>query len=238
VGRAACHAISLEDAPNTAAFGVAGRQIAHQEAEATQFASSLLVPQDVLIERARASSLQELFDSLDEFGVSTMATMLALRMALMPGFAFLFDDAEPRCLESSGTELPRGAWGNGLRLRRLAHDSGDFECGGRTVRWYLVNEPETFEPVDDTRTTSELLWGAIGAVELPEAASIKLFQSINGIVAGKLSIDRATTIDQALTIVRGTTRDHPTIPSEVLQHPDFDAYLRRKVEERMLKHGR
>lgn len=238
LGRTACHAMSLDDAPNTAAFGAAGRQIARQEAEATRFASSLLVPQEVLLQRARAGSLQELFESLDEFDISTMATLLALRTSLMPGFVFWFDDGEPRCFESSGTDLPPAARGNMLRIGRLAHESGRFECGGRDVRWFMVNEPATFEPVDDPRPTSEILREAISATGLPSDMRLKMFQSINGIVAGKLSRERATTEDQALTIVRATTRDNARIPPEVRDHPDFDLYLRRKAEERIAKRAR
>ncbi len=235
LGRTACHGFSYEDAPNDEALGAAGRQIAKQESEATEFASSLLVPQDLIVQTAQGASLQDLFDQVDAFGVSTMATILALRKDLLPGFVFLFNDGESQCMESSGTSLPRGAWGNRAELRRIAYESGVFECGGRRVQWYLVNEAAAFEPVDDPRSTSELLRAAIEAEGLDDEAATRLFQRINGVVSGKLSKDRAATADQALTIVRGTVRDHGLIPDAVRDHPDFDRYLRRKAEARVSK---
>ena len=160
LGRVACHALSMDDAPNTAARGAISAQIAHQESEATRFASSLLVPQDVLIDKSTRFSLQELFESLDDFDVSTMAGILALKAALLPGFCFLFDDGEVQCVNSSGTLLPDGAYSDARRLRALAHERGVFQLGGRDVRWYLLAKPNKFERVLDDRTTSEILKGS------------------------------------------------------------------------------
>ncbi|SOD73555.1 uncharacterized protein DUF955 [Jatrophihabitans sp. GAS493] len=233
LGRTACHALSFEDAPNQSTSGAAGQQIAKQEREATEFASALLVPHDLLIMAAEQSTLQDLFDHLDAYNVSTMAGLLALRNALLPGFVFVFSNGEERWLMSPGSSLPAGASGSRRQLARVAHDMGAFECGGRRVQWFNLNESTTFELVDDERGTSEILRSAIAAQRFDDTTAKRLFMLINGIVAGKLSKDRAATTDQALSIARGAVRDDPRIPVAIREHDDFDLYLRRKAEERI-----
>ncbi|MGH3252201.1 MAG: ImmA/IrrE family metallo-endopeptidase [Trebonia sp.] len=206
-----------------------------QEAEANRFASALLVPRRFLEERAR-QQIGDVVSALDVAEVSASAAILALARNLLPGFCFLIDEDEDgfRAINSSGTKVPGGS-GRGpeiARLRDKAYEFGEAVVSGRRVLWFqFATQSDFFLPEDD-RDTRDILRDALAFVAVSSEVP-KLILSINGIVGGMLSKgDRAHSTITALAVL-----EHRFDSDQALQHlmeiPDFQLYLRRKVVARV-----
>lgn len=200
------------------------------EAEANEFAGSILLPYSDLRTTAETAGLQELMESLDSYELSPAATLIRVSKLLRPGFTFNgpFGDSWTT-MSSPGTKVP-----NNEDLAQSAYDSGQFKIGGKPVMWYLTAPNELVKPDADPRTATQILRDAISET-CPEGDAATLFNSVNGIVSGALSKDRHRDVAQAYSHVHQWTRNHENIPTSLRSSPDFDLYLRRKAMQRIDK---
>ncbi|MFG1674129.1 ImmA/IrrE family metallo-endopeptidase [Micromonospora sp. NPDC049282] len=219
----------LEIAPN----------LDEQEREATRFAGYLLIPDRFIRPLIRSTDMKAVLRGLDRTGVSADAAFMRLRHLLQPGFVFTFTvRGERRTYTSPGTVTPIGtsARRDTQALKRASIDSGQNVVSDRIVEWFRLTEFEAFEPVPGSPSATNLLRSAIAFHEPDAKLQQKILLSINGIVGGSLSADRARTPQQALAILRHKF-DGRAEYREIIEHSDFDLYLRRKVEEWAQKRG-
>ncbi|MEV5211637.1 ImmA/IrrE family metallo-endopeptidase [Micromonospora sp. NPDC053740] len=209
-----------------------------QEREATRFAGYLLVPDRFLRPLIRSTDMEAILRGLDRTEVSADAAFMRLRHLLQPGFVFTFTvRGERRTYTSPGTVVPTGTYRGDTRpLKDSSIESGTSVVSDRTVEWFRLTDFEAFEPVPGTPSATNLLRSAIASHEPDTKLHQKILLSINGVVGGSLSAERAHTPQQALAILRHKF-DGRVEYRAVIEHPDFDLYLRRKVEEWAQKRG-
>jgi hypothetical protein len=228
----------LEPAPQVASV-TAWWRLEEQEAEATRFASYLLMPDAIIRPFIASMDMGDVLRALDKADVSASAALMRLRRMLQPGFCFVVLDelGRKKIYSSPGTSLSAVEAGSELRsLRKASYGSGKATVGGRSVRWFRLTDFAEFEPVDDPRSTTSLARSAIAAnIANPEDRE-SFYRSINGVAGGILSKERAETVTQALSILRQKFRNHSQYGA-IISHPDFDLYLRRKAEEWGLRRG-
>jgi uncharacterized protein DUF955 len=207
-------------------------RLEEQEAEATRFASYFLMPDRRLRPLVAEMDMAQVITGLDECDVSAAAALIRLKAILQPGFCFATEDRESiRLFSSPGTSLSAVEEGSQLRsLRRASYESGKGVIGGKVVHWYRLTDFSIEDPVQDDRNTTSLVRAAIAAVESDPDRQISIYRSINGIVGGSLSKDRAESVPQVLAILRQKFRGDIAY-SSIAAQPDFDLYLRRKAEE-------
>lgn len=226
---------ALQPAENRSDFA-AKRRIREQEAEATRFASCLLIPETFIRPLVQSGDMGAVLMGLNAADTSCQAALMRLHQILQPGFVFAYSEGPGwEYLISPGTALPSGF--NSLspqdaKLTTESVESGTVELSDRRVIWYRLAEFEDHYLADDPRSTTEVLRAAIAATESQIDKHESLFKTINGIASGKLSQDRADTAEQALAILRQhfSARDDLKF---IRTHPDFDLYLRRKAYERI-----
>jgi IrrE N-terminal-like domain len=214
------------------------RRLDEQEGEATRFASYLLVPDRYIVPLVAAADMPTLLESLNETEVSADAALMRLRTLLQPGFCFTFmSGGDRRTYTSPGTSLsvPLGNYSLS-NMRDKAADFGSVTLSERNVQWFRFAEFERFQPTSDKRHTTAMLRSAIASCESNRSRREKLLLSINGVVGGSLSVDRAVSPAQALAILRHKF-DAKSDMQDIVAHADFDLYLRRKVEEWARKRG-
>lgn len=209
-----------------------------QEGEATAFSSLVLMPYRALAQDANTKTLSAFFSGLDRYGVSAQATVIRIKTLLRPGFIFRGDyDYGGSITEeaSNGTRMPISSLHRTEQLKEAAYESGTFTIGRKRIAWYRVAEIEDFQPVDDPRTTTQLLRAAVSVMTDGGSPSDKVIASVNGVVSGALSKVRFRTESEALSHVRQWTLHHSSIPPEIRSRGEFDMYLKRKVQERLTK---
>ncbi|MFC0533027.1 ImmA/IrrE family metallo-endopeptidase [Phytohabitans kaempferiae] len=214
------------------------RRLEEQEAEATRFASYLLIPDRFITPLLTQMDMPTILHGLDDTNVSTSAALMRLRRLLQPGFCFSFREGnERRVFTSSGTALPTMQGDFDFRaIAAIAEDHGRTRLAGRMVEWFRLSDFGRFEPSNDPRTATTLLRSAIADHEHDSAGQRSHFLSINGVVGGSLSVERAETPEQALSILRHKFKSKSQYGA-ISTHPNFDLYLRKKVEEWAQKRG-
>ncbi|WP_157746968.1 ImmA/IrrE family metallo-endopeptidase [Micromonospora rifamycinica] len=238
-GTVGCQAVPSEVAIE-AAEGIPGptHDADDQEREATRFASYLLIPDRHLVPLINNADMGLILDGLDRTGVSADAAFMRLRDLLQPGFLFTFEvKSDRRFYTSPGTVMPTSS--SRLRissLREASADSGTAYVGGRRVDWFRLTDFAAFEPAPGSQSATELLRSAINSHENDPEFQQKLLLSINGVVGGSLSAERARHPEQALALLRHKFDSKPEF-QEIVNDPSFDLYLRRKVEEWAVKRG-
>lgn len=204
---------------------------AYQEMEATLFASHLLIPERFLRPLLGSSEMEAVLGGLDRADVSASAALVRLKGVLQPGFCFrLREGLSDRLFLSHGTSLPARMAGFDRQLmRNLSEDFGESVVGGRPVEWFRLASFDEFVPAEDSRTATEILRSLVISAESDEQRQAWLHQSINGVVGGMLSTDRAKSRTQALAILQQRFRVKLEY-GDLVADPDFDVYLRKKVE--------
>ena len=207
-----------------------------QESEATRFAGSLLLPHSQLLSMAQEVNLSQFFEGIDRFELSAAASVLRLRTLLLPGFIFFYE------LGGSlwSVQSPRTSFREDLsrqdsekRLKLLAKESGQIFIGAKSVRWYRIADYVEFTMPEDDRLSPELLKSSLNRCE-PLAGDTR-YKSMNGIVGGLLSAEDATDRSATLTALIHKIDAHPNISHHLTSDPDFQLWLRRRVDERVSK---
>lgn len=220
----------------TSSFPSAPFRLRIQESEATQFSSAVLMPYESLRRDAEEDSLERFFAGLDRYQTSAHATVIRLTEILRPGFIFrgtytgtLSEHVSP------GTQRLPSSIDRARQLREAAYESGRFSIGSKVVFWYRLAQMDQFQPVVDDRSTTQILRDVVAQDWASRTADEeKLAQRINGVVSGALGRIRFSSEEEALSHVRQWTVHHETIPQWVRDSEDFDLYLRRKSEERIM----
>ncbi|WP_428963639.1 ImmA/IrrE family metallo-endopeptidase [Micromonospora fluostatini] len=209
-----------------------------QEAEATRFASHLLMPDSFLRPLIKSMDMAQVLHGLNIADVSASAALMRLRRMLQPGFCFAIEEyGNVRLFTSPGTSLGEVEAGSEFRgLEAKAYEHGGETVGGRQVNWYRLTDFTSSGVVVDPRSTTALARSAIAAFESDPMEQDSLYRSINGVVGGSLSKERAETVAQALALLRHKFSGHPRF-GRIATHPDLDLYLRRKAEEWGQKRG-
>lgn len=218
---------------------LAHQRLKEQEAEATRFASYLLMPEYFIRPLVSDGNLNHALTEASKLNVSAHAIVMRLSDMLQPGFAFVFSNGQQQLKYSSGTVIPRGVhkpYGVSVPdLKRAAKDSGSVTVSEKDVHWFRLVDFDEFTPVIDPRTTTEILKSAIAShVDDPEERD-SIFRSLNGVAGGSLSKERATTREQVLGFLRH--RFDGSRHTSVVEDPEFDLYLRRKTDEWAQKRG-
>lgn len=227
IGQFACHpepGESTEITPLNPGVRARIATLVQQEDEATRFASTLLIPDGFVRPLVETGDMNLVLTELNRTRASCPAILMRLKDILQPGFRFAYPAGPSRKIFTSpGTAFP-------ARPR----ESGTVRVAGQEVHWARFVDFSDPLPVEDVRTTSDLLRSAIAAAEADEGERLRLFRSIQGVAAGCLSKDRADTTNQALAILRqkfASLSEH----NSVTQHTDFDLFMRRKACERIEK---
>lgn len=208
---------------------------AGREAEASRFASALLVPDRYLSEICAQGNVTDWFAGLAEAGVSAYAGVIALARGLPPGWLFVVElPAGPEDVASAGTRIRLG-WVNGtpdyIGLVQAAEAHGAVWHQGRRVRWYrFVGDELLPEPDDDPRSTTELLRAATTRAGTRNSEGRDLVPVVNGVISAAVNAVASTdpAILHATILFRIKTRkDLQTLIDDV----DFRIFIARKARE-------
>lgn len=191
------------------------------EQEADQFASCLLVPDRWLSATVveHGDDMTSILQTIAKAEVSAMASLLALRRALPAGWVFQI--RSQRHILSRSTLMPHD-------LAGAAQARGVVELHGQTVRWWRLCGPYSIPAEDnDPRKSRDLLLSAIAAVEPDSSLHRKLEMSVNGTVGGGTNdvIGRPVGLVYASLAYRFRSSKN----ARLLDHPDFELWLRRKA---------
>lgn len=212
------------------------RHVQDQESEARSIAGRILMPNHLLSSLANDSSdLQNFFEQLDEFEVSTWATIIRLSQVLRPGFAFHGDfrgDGEPFSLKSKGT-------GNASfsSMISTADSSGEFSINGRPIRWARILGHTNWIRTEDRRTTFQILTEITSELN-PGESSDQIAKSVRrtqGKISGGISHGSFASVDDIF--YQATQKARTDVSTEVREHPLWDTFVARIVETRALKLG-
>lgn len=212
------------------------KHVQDQENEARAIAGRILMPSHLLYLLANDSSnLQDFFERLDEFEVSTWATLIRLTHVLRPGFTFHGDirgDGDPFAMKSKGT-------GN-APFERVIDDAdfrGAFRLNGREISWARVTGDSNWTQTTDRRTTFQILTEIASELNPGESDDLvaKSVRRIQGIISGGISHGSFTSVDDIY--FQATQKARLDVPSEVREHPLWDTFVSRMVETRAMKLG-
>lgn len=245
VGELACHlseTASFDVEPLRAARDpddiLARSRIREQEAEATRFASYLLMPEAILRPIVATGDMRHVFEQANLFDVSVQAFILRLRAMLQPGFIFTHHDSGGRRIyATSGTVWPSGSGTDfdALQVKEHSTAHGVGHISGRTVHWFQLAKFEKLEDTHETRSSTQILRDLLTEFISDPLEQQSIFASINGIAGGSLSRPRATSADQVLSLLRHKFSDFRR--QDIVCSPTFDVYLRRKTEDWELKNS-
>ena len=214
---------------------VGGDYVRTQEGEARNFAGRLLIPFTELKRAAAGRGLQDFFDDLDRFEASAWATAMRLTQVLRPGFVLTGNFRDPSTvdlLRSRGTRSMSVA-----EASSAAVDHGQFNVGGKVVDWYKFADTETFRRSTDQRRPSEIVRSILMDVfpDADEPIRTKMFQSVQGVLGSALGDGAFESADSLLRMAR--QRVNTKVDRAVREHPDWDAYILKTVENRANKLG-
>ncbi|MCJ0980959.1 ImmA/IrrE family metallo-endopeptidase [Rhodococcus sp. ARC_M12] len=201
---------------------------AAQESEAQKFAGALLLPYSVAADAFASSTAQRALEELAKSGMSAEAFCLSITRYLLPGFVFTVEGENKYWSPGSNRA-------NASEIDEHAHETGSFTVSGREVQYYrLASRSEPAQSVDDDiRTDTELLRAAVslggGTAEEQEARRM----SLNGVVAGKLSLLRTYSPDSTYSMLMYHIGQKPDIPARIIESAEFERYLWRRVNGRL-----
>jgi uncharacterized protein DUF955 len=212
------------------------------EPEANRFAAELLVPGAWLRDLVAARSDDQvgpLTNSVLAAGVSTWVACFRLAETLPPGHVYAVTDPAGEVLISgqsnlTSSEVPKR--GEKLRHERLDRFAGQVEkvqIGTRTITWWSFRTAEgtISAPAGDA---GEVLRELAERHATPSLGVQRIRQSFGGIIG--VANDRAKregVTDAAGLYARFKSRfvQDRKLPSEMLEDPDFDNWLRMRASE-------
>lgn len=155
----------------------------HQELEANQFASHLLVP-DRHIAHCANTYVQpsHIFELLADADISAAAGMLAIQRVLLPGYAFIVPGLRRFVLSAHTHYFDKRA-----ALRNSSYSHGVVAHEDVNVEWYLLTEPA--EPVHNLHSKQEAtkLLRAIAESARWERGTDSLIAGVNGVIGAARS---------------------------------------------------
>lgn len=198
------------------------------EAEASRFASAILVPDRFLSRIRSTADVGGWLTDLAKADVSAFAGAMALVRGLPPGYMFVVEmPYGPEVVSSDGTSIRLG-WIDGQPdYRTLERSSTDHAIVGhqnRRVRWYRFVEDELLPEVDaDPRSTAKLLQHAADRCRTTPAVVNGVIGYAANMVAGA---DEGTLFQTMLFRIklRGDLQ-------ALLDDPDFRVFLARRARE-------
>lgn len=212
------------------------KHVQDQEEEARSIAGRILMPNRLLYSLANDSpDLQEFFDRLDEFEVSTWATLIRLTQILRPGFVFYGDikgDGAPFRMKSKGTGNASFA-----NMAAVADATGTFQVNGRQIRWARILGHKDWSRTEDRRTTFQILTEITSELnpEQPSDQITKSVRQIQGKISGGISNGSFSSVQDIY--FQATQKARTDVPAEVREHLLWDTFVARIVETRALKLG-
>jgi hypothetical protein len=195
----------------------------HNEVEANDFASRVLIPDDFIDEFRRTYPHPvTVLDRLEQADVSAAAGVLALRRALLPGYVFTTPDLK-RPVRSEGTDYVTGP----AHLRRLCIDSGTTQHQGRPITWYQL--AQAVEPSSEIKSSAEAKVALRNLAESPVGVQTGLsLQAIQQSVAGVIGAAKHLVVGLSPNVVMGVLVYRFSKKSElaaVTSTPEFHHYL-------------
>lgn len=206
------------------------------EQQADTFAGGLLLPLSIVRAELSHHGLSVALKNLSAAGMSASAFALSMSRYLLPGFLLVS--------ERGGGNSPMKVWSKGSAPRLIdskvdaeatSLEHGTVALSGKNVFWYRFVGEQRLPVDDDPRTTSDLLWAALERSGLDDDGRAALFKSLNGIIAGKLSVPRVTAPEAIYATLVHITESDNRFPASVRKTAEFDLFLARKAHERSAK---
>lgn len=158
----------------------------HNEAEANEFASRILVP-DRFMDAFRFAYAKpvDILNKLEQADISASAGVLAVRRVLLPGYVFVVPDLT-RPVRSKGTEYVTDA----SRLRRMSIDCGVAQHQGKTVAWYQLAKAADLTSLIGTKSAAKLALRELAESSVGKKTGYSV-QSIQQSVAGTIGASKS-----------------------------------------------
>jgi hypothetical protein len=216
---------------------------ANFEPEANRFAAELLLPSawlDGLIASRDDEKVGDLVRRVLEAGVSTWVASFRLTERLPRGHVFaVVDSGDGKVVlsgETRGTGIgppPQGAQLDKERLDRFASEVEEVKTGSRRVLWwtYRGQAGDFTAPAGESGLLLKELTQRHGTQGDP---SRQLAQRCNGIVAYAYDMarrDGETDPARLYTVFRGRFAKKRGLPQDLIDDPEFDAWLRLRAAE-------
>ena len=216
---------------------------ANFEPEANRFAAELLLPSawlDALISSRRDEKVGDLVRNVLDAGVSTWVASFRLTERLPRGHVFaVIDSGDGKVVlsgETRGTGIgppPQGVQLDRDRLDSFASEVEEVEVGSRRVIWWTYRgQADNFTaPEGDSRLLLKELAQRHGT---SNDSARQLVQRCNGIVGfayGTARREGETNAAHLYAVLRGRFAKKRGFPADLLEDPEFDAWLRLRATE-------
>lgn len=209
------------------------------EQEADLFASCILAPDRWLrkVTSDYGTDMTGILQDLNALEMTTIAALRALRRSILPGWVFSAYGGN-RIIMSPGTSI-RTVSQDSLEtlesLRAESLESGVASLNSYDVEWFRLHEhrePPSAE--SDPRRTTQILRDAVAWVSDDPGDQEHLFNVANGVIGAMWNKSHDKKPGQIFSALRYRAAEHPEL-SIMLDVPDFDLWLGRKIEERTRK---
>jgi hypothetical protein len=211
------------------------------EVQANRFAAHLLVPSNWLhdlVARGGDRQVLPLLDAVGHADVSIPVACLRLIVTLPPGFVFAIIDASDQVVlssQSTGTKVGPPPRGEPLERRRLDRGASHVEesrYGTQRLIWWSYRGDELPDDDADQREGSVILADLLNCHGGGEAASLR--QKLSGIIGYANSVAKRegiTSPGPLYAFFRSRFSAERQFVDELLEDPEFDAWLRKRAEE-------
>lgn len=206
------------------------------EQEADLFASCILAPDRWLRETTQIHGLDmtSILEEMNILEMTTIAALRALRRSLLPGWAFSSYGGS-RVVVTPGTAVPHSLQGP-LAVLNYLHkesvESGAANLNDFDVEWFRLHELR--EPPSakcDPRSTTGILRDALAVVSEDAEEQAHLVNVANGVIGAMWNKSHGKGPADLFSALRYRAAEHSEL-SLMLDVPDFDLWLGRKIEER------
>lgn len=212
------------------------------ESQANRFAAELLMPAvwiDALLKST--GTLKELVGAVKEANVSYQAASFRLSNILPQGYAFIETDSNDviiRTKRTAGTNILLPNDDDILNrnyLDNLAEDSASFWSGSSYIHWWRFAS-KLKAPKSNTvdQSASALLRQIIEHAIQDKAIRSKITMQINGVIGAANGTFKNQQKGDLFTFLKHRFAYRPDF-QKVVEHPSFDVFLQKRVEELMLR---
>jgi Zn-dependent peptidase ImmA (M78 family) len=211
------------------------------EAEANRFAAELLMPTDwVLSTISDSQNLEETYTRIQRENVSHEAARIKLLKCLSAGHVCAefskawriqrIDSTKNTILNPDVLSSLRGD-GNKLReaLDSLASDRHIVEKRTSTLIWWRISYEAEIPEIQDERNSSEILLSLLSDLYDDPNEVLHYRYVINGVVGGLNSVHKPHTAELFFGLLKIEFDKFEN--QEIVQHPDFNNFLVKKIYE-------
>lgn len=206
------------------------------EAEANRFAAELLMPQQWLrsVHEDKGNPAHTAKKALRLCGTSMQAVIIAVNNSLPPGYVYASLDSTGHVINSASSKgtvvapLEAGSYFEDSAQFKECADCFEYEFKNVRHNWLSFEAEQDFELIVDARPWREILDEIVAATDA-ESLQANIKASLNAIVASSNKSDCSPRAFYASVRQNLAGRGRPY--DNILEHPMFNSYLVKRIED-------